>query len=233
LRDNYIGQLLVHNSDDTAFENYIFAAFAAEIMSWGSEFKADIYALGLLIYFEDQDLRYGTVGLVYNTHQHYQNELYSLMKKYPTPVPSEEETKGAAEVKWHFDYWVQFAHWPQDNLALVAKGHSPYADPVGVVLRQGWLEGQHLWFTDEEEEADFDRCLEIGGRIQEAFLAACVRAASRLHTEGIIEDAFGHSVPVVFHDYPYEPAAAQHTHEANPPELAEEFERYVLVGRHS
>ena len=229
-----MSQLLVRNSSDTVFEDYIFAAFASEIMSWDSEFKADIYALGLLIHFEDQDLRYGTVGLVYNTHQHYQNEIRSLMKKCPTLATSKEKTEAAAaEVKWHFDYWVQFAHWPQDNLALVAKGHSPYPDPVGVVLRREWLEGRHLWFTNEEEEADFDRCLEIGGRIEEAFLAVCVRAASRLHTEGIIEKAFGHSVPVVFHDYPYEPAAAQYTHEANPPGLAEEFERYVLVVRHS
>ena len=227
-----MSQLLVHNPDDTVFENYIFAAFASEIMSWNSELAADIYALGLLIHFEDQYLRYGTVGLVYNTHQHYQNELRSLMKKFPAPS-KEEIRSAAAEVKWHFDHWVQFAHWPQDNLALVAKGHSPYADPIGAVLRQEWLEGQHLWFTSEEEEADFDRCLEIGGRIQEAFLAACVRAASRLHTEGIIENAFGHSVPVVFHDYPYEPAAAQYTHMTNPPGLAEEFKRYVLVGRHS
>ena len=216
-----------------SFEDYIFETFASEIASWRGKWVQDIYALGLLIHFEEQDLRYGTVGLVYNTHYNYLSALNSVLEPYPNITGIVNRT-GAAnmEMKWHFDFWEQHDLWVRDDLALVAKGNDPHADPEGVALRWAWLDEQHLWYTDEEEKEDLDKTLMISGRIEELFYAVCVGVAHRLHTEGVIEGKFGHSIPIVFHNYWYDAQAAERTREANPPGIAEEFERYVLIVRH-
>lgn len=217
-----------------AFEEYIFEAFASKIASYDAELTPNIYALGLLVHFEDQDPRRGTVGLVYNTYQHYQNELRLAVERCPAIAETVEKTEAAAvEVKWHFESWVQHDLWVRNELDLVAKGHNPNADLEGAALRRSWMECLSLWYSDEEEEAGFEKTLKISGHIDEAFGMACARIARRLHTETIIERKFGHSIPIVFHNYYYDAEAAERTREANPPGLAEEFEQYVLVVRHS
>lgn len=211
----------------TSFEDYIFQSFGSQISDWNTNLMPDIYALGFLIHFEEQDLRYGTVGLVYNTNRDYQSALTAAAIRHPEIHSAEADV----EVKWHFDFWHQFELWVRDELPLVAKSHAPYADPSGAALRQEWLEEQHLWFSDEEEEDNFDRTLEISGYIDVSFYAACARVACRLHTDGYTKMGNKGAVPIVFHNYYYDEQAADHTRQANPPGLAEEFERYINVVR--
>ncbi len=214
------------------FEDYIFNVFAAEINSWKGAWAQDIYALGFLIYLEDQDLRLPVVGLVYNTNQQWEKCNANMLSKFTDSAKVPEQLEGIREeTKWLFDYWLQHDLWVRNQLAMVAKSrYGPRLDPEGALLRRAWIDSLNLWYTDEAEDADFDRTLAMGGRITDIFDAHCVRVAERLHTGGIIGAKFGRPIPIVFYGPERERHLAWCTREANPPGIAREFEQYVLKG---
>ena len=214
------------------FEDYIFNTFAAEINSWEGVWVQNVYALGFLIYLEDQDLRLPTVGLVYNTDQQWEKCNANVLSKFTDSAKVPEQLEGIREeTKWLFDYWLQHDLWVRDQLVMVAKSrYGPRLDPEGALLCRARIDSLNLWYTDEEEDADFDRTLAMGGRITDIFDAHCVRVAQRLHTRGIIGAKFGRPIPIVFHGPERERRLAWCARDANPPGLAKEFEQYVLKG---
>ena len=213
------------------FEDYIFSMFAAEINSWGGPWVRDVYALGFLISLEDQDLRLPTVGLVYNTSRQWEESTAGVLSKFTDGTSAERLEGIREETKWHFDYWLQHGLWIRDELTVVAKSrYGTRLDPVGASLRRTWIDGLNLWYTDEEEDADLDRTIQMGGQITAIFDTHCVRVAQRLHTEGTIEARFGRAIPIVFHGPEREYHEAWCARDANPSGLAREFEQYVLKG---
>ncbi len=213
------------------FGDYIFNTFAAEINSWKGVWVQDVYALGFLIYLEDQDFRLPTVGLVYNTSQQWDRCNAGVLSRFTGSIKAEQLEGISEETKWLLDYWLQHDLWVRDELMMVAQSrYSPRLDPEGASLRRAWIDSLNLWYTDEEESTDFDRTLAMGGQIADIFDAHCVRVAQRLHMEGIIEAKFGRPIPIVFHGPEREYRLAWCARNANPAGIGREFEQYILKG---
>lgn len=162
----------------------------------------DIYALSFFIYDDDDDPRYPVLQLGYNTLQH---------AAQCTPSASSAE-----EAKWNFAFWLQ------NELAFIGVPGTESAQ-----LLEADLKVRELWYSDEDEEANFDRCLQIGREINACFVEACVRIARALHGNGVIESQFSRPIPVIVHEHEYYDAIAAQTRSANPAGLAKEFEDWI------
>lgn len=89
------------------------------------------------------------------------------------------------------------------------------------------LKAKGLWYSDEDEAADFDGCIPIATDFAAFFVAMCVQIAQALHTSGVIKDRFVHPIPIVVHQLEYYDQIALQTASANPPGLAKEFVDWV------
>lgn len=166
----------------------------------------DIYALSFFVDDVDGDPRYPWLQLGYNTRA-----------QVAASTPS--AASDAAEAKWNFAFWLQ------NELAFIGEPGTE-----GRQLLEQALKAEGLWYSDEEEESDFERCMVVADRITAYFVAACVRIAQALHASGAIEKRFGHPVPIIVHELEYYDQIAMQTAAANPPGLAQEFVDWVVKG---
>lgn len=100
-------------------------------------------------------------------------------------------------------------------------------DPDGAGLRREWIQQTGLWFSDDDQDGDFDAAMERGEEIKGRFVTLCVRLVRRLHDGGVIERSFGRPVPAVIHELEYYDEIADQNHATNPPELIAQFTRWV------
>lgn len=166
----------------------------------------DIYALSFFVDDVDGDPRYPWFQLGYNTR--------AQAAASTAPAASD-----AAEAKWNFAFWLQ------NELAFIGEPGTE-----GRELLERALKAEGLWYSDEEEAGDFERCMLVADRITAYFVDACVRIAQALHASGTIEERFGHPVPVIVHELEYYEQIATQTQAANPPGLAQEFVDWVVKG---
>jgi hypothetical protein len=158
--------------------------------------------LSFFIFDQDDDPRYPMLQLGYNTLTHW---------KESTPSASSAE-----EAKWNF------AFWPQNELKFIGE-----PETEGGQLLEEVLKARGLWYSDDDEDADFDRCMRIGSDMTAYFVDACVRIARALHDNGVIEQYFSRPIPIVVHGLEYYDKIAVQTRSANPPGLAKEFEDWI------
>jgi hypothetical protein len=89
------------------------------------------------------------------------------------------------------------------------------------------LRAEGLWYTDEEDEADFDACTIVADAITARWVALCVEMARALHASGAIAQRFGRRIPIIVHELEYYPKIAEQTAAANPPGVATEFVAWI------
>jgi hypothetical protein len=200
------------------FEDHIYERIAKAIRSIPEEAASDIYALSFYVFAEDDDPRRMVLDFSYNTHE----RCRSCTPERGTKVPGWPIASDADEAKWNYAFWLQ-------NSILAIGASEPTADEEAIELRTVWLKDQGLYFTDEEEEADFDRIVELEGETFREFAEICIRVAQRLHSESVIRSKFGHDVPVIIHDLEYVDEVAVWTRRANPHGLTQDFEKWMLV----
>lgn len=168
---------------------------------------ADIYTLSFFIYDECDDHRHPTLTLGYNTLSQWRSELSE---------DSDPEASDSQEAKWNYAFWIQNA------LLVFGEEGKPSADTVA-----RWVSELGLLYTDADEEADFERCLEIGSKITEHFVQVVCEVASALHEQGVMRKVFGRDVPIIIHELEYDEQIAAQTERANPPGVAAEFVNWV------
>jgi len=196
-----------------AFERHVFDEICRAVEQVTPDAAADVYVVSLLVYDEEDDPRLPTVTVGYNTEARARECTPSRGEAPKWPVASD-----AGEARWNFAFWLQ------NELAVVADSEQ---DPDGAQLRRTWIEGLGLWYSDEEEEADFEGVGERAGRITEEFVALAVRVVERLHATGVVERAFGRPIPVLIHELEYYEEIAEQNGRANPPALVADFTRWV------
>ena len=125
------------------------------------------------------------------------------------------------EAQWNYAFWLQ------NQEMVIGSSYEPI-DHTGITLRHLWLNTQGLWYSDDDEERDFDRVLEISDEIEQQFVRMCVHVAQQLHHTGVILAAFGRSIPIIVHELAYYDTIAAQTRDANPPGLAQEFENWIM-----
>jgi hypothetical protein len=194
------------------FVNLMFEKARDGIRSIPDTTATDIYALSFYFYGHDDDPRQATLAVGYNTNAR-ANACTPVAEQKPKwPIASD-----ANEAKWNYAFWLQ-----EEGTACTIGGEEGDAS-----LRQKWIESFNCWWTDEEQEEDFDRTIELGEKVMCEFVNLCMQVASRLHNEGVIKEKFGRDVPIIIHELEYNDQHAQATEAANPKGLAKEFTEWI------
>jgi hypothetical protein len=184
------------------FEQFFYKKINAALADIDTSAIPDIYALSFFINDNDDDPRYPVLQLGYNTLKHVADS---------TAFASSVE-----EAKWNFAFWLQ------NELEFIGLPETEDAQLLEELLRS-----RSLWYTDEDEEADFDLCMQLGSEITAYFVDACVRIARALHENGVVEQQFSRPIPIVVHELEYYEKITVQTRSANPLGLAKEFEDWV------
>ena len=186
-----------------ALETHIYNVIHREINSIGDDAASDIYALSFWLYGDEDDPRRQVVDFNYNTLSQARD--------------AQEDASDPEEAKWNFAFWLQ------NEIVMIGDE----ADTAGSELREAWINERGLMYTDEDEEADFDRCMQLGEKIYNEFWKICARVGKRLHDSGAIIARFGNSIPIIIHNLEYDDKGAAITREANPEGVADDFVKWV------
>jgi len=228
------------------FEDYAKQFIVGALERLPAEDLADVYAVSLLVYDEDDDPRRATVTVGYNTER----QVIEAQKPPPKsdddrPVherlitgdlraedalefdldPAIFEGLGTppdpAEARWNFAFWQQY------ELGVLGDGAR---EPEGAALRERWIRDGGLWYdgdTDEMSDEEFDAAEELDEQITERFIEQIVSIAGQLHDEGAVERIFGRAIPVLIHELEYDDEIAEQNQRANPDGLADDFARWI------
>lgn len=193
------------------FEDYAYNKVRDGILDVDDKTSADIYALSF--YFDnEEDPRRPTLMVGYNT-----NARWHACTPAPGQQPKWPVASDSDEAKWNYAFWLQ----EEGQICVIGD------TPEDVMVREKWVKSLNLWYTDEEEEEDFDRCLKMGEKILEHFINWCAMVAKRLHDDGVITRKFGHPIPIIVHELEYYDRIAEVTRRANPADLAQEFVQWI------
>ncbi|AGF57710.1 hypothetical protein B0P06_003986 [Clostridium saccharoperbutylacetonicum] len=189
-----------------SLKKYVFESIKSEILSWNSDVIKDIYVISLYISNSEDDPRRPMITLGYNNMEQYESAL--------------EDASDNAEAKWNFAFWLQ-------NEELII------GDDWGENLEDGerisqWIKENNLYYSDEEEDEDFDKALKLGDEITSRFVELCVEVVKKLHEEGVIEKKFGKALPLIIHELEYYDLIAEQNKRANPKEIIKEFADWIL-----
>ena len=184
------------------FERFAYEQICTALANVDTGVGPDIYALSFYVFDIDDDPRYPVLQLGYNT-----------LARARACAPS---ASSAEEAKWNFAFWLQ------NELKFIGE-----PETQGGLLLEGYLKASGLWYSDGDEEADFDQCMQIADRITSYFVEACVRIAQALHTTGVIERKFSTPIPIIVHELEYYDEIAMQTRRANPPGMTKEFENWI------
>jgi len=192
------------------FERHIYESVRQSLMA--IEDVADrIYALSFYIYDDDDDPRRPTLTFGYNTLDRWAECTPDADSKVAWPIASD-----SSDAKWNYAFWLQ------NEVCFIGA-----AGTEGAVLRQEWIQSLGLYYSDDEQAEDFERCMRLAGHITEQFVALCVQVSRALHDDGSITGKFGRPVPIIVHELEYYDEIAEQTRRANPPDLTSEFEQWV------
>jgi len=115
-------------------------------------------------------------------------------------VQMTERASDKSEAKWNYAFWLQ------NELEVLGK-------------------------SDSESESYRDEFIQSLLPYEEPtrhFVNLCVRVARRLHHDGIIQEKFNKTIPIIIHELEYYDEIAQETACANPHGIADEFVDWVL-----
>jgi hypothetical protein len=182
------------------FPEYIYTKIKDAILRCAPEVAADVYAISFFIEDLEDDPRRPTLILSYNTNTYWHKSI--------------AHASNADEAKWNF------AFWPQTCEAFVGNMEDSTS-------REEWIKSLGLWYSDQDEQDDFERTLDLGDEITRKFLALAGCIAKRLHDEGIILQKFIGAIPILIHELEYYLEIAQQTERANPTGYAKEFSNWI------
>jgi hypothetical protein len=179
---------------DQSIEHYIAGRVEQSIRA--SALASDVYAFSLWLHHEDDDPRRPVLWLGSNT----ETQVESVAEAASSPE----------EARWNF------AFWQQDTLTEI--GGNNDADGAGVV--EAWFKHDvGLWFTAEDEVADFDRAIELGQEMHEAFFRKAADAVALVHDSGSSVSPSGAPLPIIVHELEYHDEIAVENERVNPNDL--------------
>ncbi|WP_299251236.1 hypothetical protein [uncultured Cytophaga sp.] len=163
--------------------------------------KQDIYAISFYYYIENDDLRFPTIHVSYNTNHQYKKEI--------------KNASSEAEAKWNFAFWLQ------DELLRIGG--------LDNALLNNWFKETPYYYSEEEDQKSlddedlFDDLFELGDAFDNEFIEAIILLTKRVFDEKIIDTIFGKQIPIIIHDLEYYEEPIDWTIRANPTGLVDEF----------
>jgi hypothetical protein len=194
------------------FEDHVFKRAKMGIAAIPESKAKDIYALSFYFWADEDDPRKATLTVGYNTIARWKACTPAKGQKPEWPIASSSE-----EAKWNYAFWLQ------EEGTACAIGE----EEADASLRQKWIESFDCWWTDEEQDEDFDRTIELGEKIMCEFVNLSIQVAFRLHKEGVINEKFGRDIPIIIHELEYNEQHAQATEAANPKCLTQELKEFT------
>lgn len=166
--------------------------------------RESIYVVSLFIYDDEDDPRQPTLTLGYNTVEQWRSNV--------------DSASSSAEAKWNYAFWLQ------NTLATFGEGGTPSGETI-----RSWIRALWLWYSDEDEQDNFERCMRFAQQITDRFVSACCDAVAALHADGVVVRLFGRSIPLLVHELEYYDQIATQNELANPPGLCAEFVSWITT----
>lgn len=145
-----------------------------------------IYAFSMYVNDEDDDPRCPTIQFGYNTEEQYNDQIKRASSK--------------EEARWNYAFWKQ-------NFILTIGEHTD--TPENKRLISNWIYDLGLYYTDEEEDEDFDLCLDKGCEITAHFIDLLMEIVHDIQAELNLKQ------PILIHELEYYSAIAEQNIEAN------------------
>jgi len=189
------------------FQQSTYNRLKAAIVAIDQAERPVIYALSCWYLLEDDDPRYPSLILGYNTTQQVQAQL---------PYAS-----GEAEAKWNYAFWLQ-----NELVSVGGQADSQLA---------AWFQETSFYYLQAENDTDDDalsnKILGLGEQFNNEFITLSISLIQQLFRENIITDTFGKNIPVLLHELEYYDEPLDWTQRANPPGIADEFCQAFRKGR--
>jgi hypothetical protein len=187
-----------------SFEEYAKTYVVEALERTPDDVAPDVYVVSLFAYDEEDDPRKPTLTIGFNT----ESQVAATIG----------DASDADEARWNFAFWLQ------NELGVLGGSHR---DAEGAALREEWIRSLDLWYSDEEEDADFDAAMEKGGQSTARFVELAITITQQLHAEGTIARIFGRPIPVLIHELEYYDEIAEQNQRANPEGLADGLTRWI------
>jgi len=130
-----------------SFEDYAKSYVVQALERTPREVAPNVYVVSLFVYDEDDDPRYLTAMVGFNTEKRV--------------AETRTDASDADEARWNFALWLQ------NELGVLADRR---VDREGAALRQQLLHNTTLWYSDEEEDADLEAAMQKAEQITSGFV---------------------------------------------------------------
>ena len=157
----------------------------------------DVYSYSFFVYDDEDDPRRPTLTIGFNTISNYQNKATNA--------------SGLEEAKWNYAFWLQ------NEIASIGTEE----DRIGRTIIQNWINEIGLNYTDEEEEDDFEKCLDQGEKITSAFVDILIKVVQYIHSANVTK------LPIIIHELEYYDTISEQNIEANGAERVKEFTEWI------
>lgn len=195
------------------FESYAKQFIVSALERTPADVVPDVYVVSLYLDEKGSDPRWPIVAVGFNTEARVAETTPASGQGPGWPIAS-----SADEARWNFAFWLQ------NELGVLG---DPKKDPEGAELSQAWMRDLGLWYSDDQEDEDYDAAMEKGEQFVARFTELVVAITRQLHDDGIISRIFGRSIPVLVHELDYYDEIAEQNRRANPDDVAEDFARWI------
>lgn len=190
----------------SSLEETIYQMIQKRMATWEQQLLEDIYVLSFYIECEEDDPRQPRLVFGYNTESQVQNSL--------------SDASDPAEARWNYAFWLQ------NEEIFIGDSYDDEASET-LPLRDQWVQSLPSYYTDELEEADFNRAMELGDQIVANFYELVKSVIQRLHDQGDIQRVFGRTVPLLIHELEYNDEIAAMNKDMNPVDSVREFVAWI------
>ncbi|VAW86067.1 hypothetical protein MNBD_GAMMA16-1683 [hydrothermal vent metagenome] len=165
----------------------------------------DIYAVSFWYFEEDDDLRFPTILVSYNTNANYKEQILKASNN--------------KEAKWNYAYWLQ------DFIGQIGGREDE--------LLKNWFKSTPYFYSENENEKMFEnneifeKIIEQGSEFCEDFIEEIILLTKRLFSEKVILNKFGKNIPILVHELEYGDGSTDLTLNSNPKGVADEFIEWV------
>ena len=162
---------------------------------------SDIYALSFWYNNYNDDPRFPTITVSFNTTENYNENI--------------ENASDEKEAKWNYAFWLQ------DEIEEIGGKEDE--------LLNAWFKTTDFFYTDEDDENAskdkelFAKILDKGCKFDNEFIEVIITLTKRLFSEKVISTKFGKDIPVLVHELEYYDLPISWTLKSNPDGLVDEF----------
>lgn len=139
----------------------------------------DIYIISFFYYWDENDLRFPSITLGYNTETHFVSQIH--------------QASDAQEARWNSAFWLL------NNIAKVGGKECE--------LLKAWFNKTLYYFSDEQNEKSrkdkslYEEILKKENDFNEEFIEMMIFISKKMFSKGIIRQKFGRNIPIIIHNF--------------------------------